>query len=74
LYSPPLYPALPIGSTFDAQRGIFYWQPGPGFIGDYHFTFILTGPNGMPVRKSILVKIFPKFPGETNNDVLSKDK
>ncbi|MCP4709602.1 MAG: BACON domain-containing protein, partial [Planctomycetes bacterium] len=24
---------LPTGSTMDRERGIFYWQPGPGFIG-----------------------------------------
>jgi hypothetical protein len=26
---------LPIGSTLDTERGIFYWSPGPGFIGLY---------------------------------------
>ena len=31
---------LPIGSTFDAKRDIFYWQPGPGFIGEYNFVFL----------------------------------
>jgi hypothetical protein len=31
---------LPIGSTFDAERDIFYWQPGPGFIYQYNFVFI----------------------------------
>jgi len=31
---------LPIGSTFDAERDIFYWQPGPGFIGVYNFVFL----------------------------------
>jgi hypothetical protein len=30
---------LPIGSTFDAERDIFYWQPGPGFLGEYNFVF-----------------------------------
>jgi hypothetical protein len=28
---------LPIGSSL--KRGVFYWQPGPGFLGDYHFVF-----------------------------------
>ena len=27
--------SLPIGSTLDADKGLFYWQPGPGFIGKY---------------------------------------
>ena len=31
---------LPIGSTLDKENGIFYWQPGPGFIGEYRFVFI----------------------------------
>lgn len=31
---------LPLGTTFDSKHGILYWQPGPGFIGDYHFVFI----------------------------------
>jgi len=31
---------LPIGSTFDTGRGILYWQPGPGFIGEYVFVFL----------------------------------
>ncbi|MCP5048963.1 MAG: hypothetical protein GY940_17465, partial [bacterium] len=24
---------LPVGSTLDGKAGVFYWQPGPGFIG-----------------------------------------
>ncbi len=32
--------ALPIGSTFDKGKGIFYWQVGPGFIGNYEFLFL----------------------------------
>ncbi|MGE5343629.1 MAG: BACON domain-containing protein [Candidatus Omnitrophota bacterium] len=31
---------LPIGSTLDQEKGIFYWQPGPGFVGEYRFVFI----------------------------------
>lgn len=31
--------ALPLGSSFDAARGIFYWQPIPGFQGDFDFVF-----------------------------------
>jgi subtilisin family serine protease len=30
---------LPVGSTLDAERGIFYWQPGAAFIGQYEFVF-----------------------------------
>ncbi|MCP4153615.1 MAG: hypothetical protein GY757_38155, partial [bacterium] len=48
--------ALPIGSTFDAEKGIFYWQPGPGFLGEYRFLFI--GKNN--TRKMIKIKIHQK--------------
>lgn len=30
---------LPVGSTFDAEGGIFYWQLGPAFLGDYLLEF-----------------------------------
>ena len=54
---------LPIGSTLDRKRGIFYWQPGPGFIGDYEFIFTeKTGTgklNGQII--SIRVTISPRF-------------
>ena len=30
---------LPIGSTFDAEGGIFYWQLGPGFLGEFTLEF-----------------------------------
>jgi hypothetical protein len=34
---------LPVGSTLDATRGIFTWQPGPGFIGRYRLVFTRHG-------------------------------
>ncbi len=51
---------LPIGSTLDVGRGIFYWQPGPGFIGDYEFIFLTRERNGETVKTPITVKINPK--------------
>ena len=51
----------PIGSTLDAPKGIFYWQPGPGFIRDYQLVFIVKEPGGDMIRKNILVTIIPKF-------------
>ena len=27
--------SLPLGSSFDAERGVFYWQPVAGFLGEY---------------------------------------
>jgi hypothetical protein len=52
---------LPVGSTLDTNRGIFYWQPGPGFIGEYRFIFIEEEQNTDINRKNIVVKIVPKF-------------
>ncbi len=31
---------LPVGSFTDHEKGIFYWQPGPGFLGNYHLVFV----------------------------------
>ncbi|MGD2085931.1 MAG: hypothetical protein PVH61_07090 [Candidatus Aminicenantes bacterium] len=52
---------LPVGSTLDSHRGIFYWQPGPGFIGEYRFIFIEKEQNTDINRKNIVVKIAPRF-------------
>jgi hypothetical protein len=46
--------SLPTGSTL--KGGVFYWQPGPGFLGEHNLQF--ERPNGttIPVR----VRIVPK--------------
>jgi hypothetical protein len=51
---------LPIGSTLDAARGVFYWSPGPGFLGDYEFVFVDISPD-RPRRLDVIIKIFPKY-------------
>jgi hypothetical protein len=51
---------LPVGSILDMKRGIFYWQPGPGFIGEYRFVFIEKEQNTDISRKNIVVKIVPR--------------
>jgi hypothetical protein len=48
---------LPIGATLDAERGIFYWQPGPGFTGEFQFVFFIKQENREFSRKNITVKI-----------------
>ena len=53
--------ALPAGSTLDREKGIFYWQPGPGFLGEYQLLFARKWPNGEMSKKNILVTIVPKF-------------
>jgi hypothetical protein len=52
--------ALPVGSTLDAKKGIFYWQPGPGFLGRYHLVFVQTAATGEMTKKSITVEIVPQ--------------
>jgi hypothetical protein len=51
---------LPIGSTLDRDNGIFYWQPGPGFIGEYRFVFIGKDDAEEFTSKNIVVSIKPK--------------
>ncbi len=52
---------LPIGSTLDKEIGIFYWQPGPGFTGEYRLVFVEKRQDGEINRKDIKVTIGPKF-------------
>ncbi len=40
---------LPAGASFDAARGILYWQPGVGYTGDYDFEIVASGRR-IPVR------------------------
>ena len=47
---------LPIGSTLDANSGVFYWQPGPGFTGHYEFVFIVNQSSRI-MKKHIVVTI-----------------
>jgi len=60
---------LPIGSTMDMERGIFYWQPGPGFVGGYDFVFIRS-QEGKEVIKKIKINIIPKC--KVNIDEIGK--
>jgi hypothetical protein len=51
---------LPVGSSFDRLRGVFYWQPGPGFIGRYEFVFIkMEGPAALE-KIALAIDIKPK--------------
>ncbi len=44
---------LPIGSSFDAEGGIFYWQLGPGFLGEFFLEF--RGAGGAVLRVPVNV-------------------
>jgi hypothetical protein len=52
---------LPIGATLNATRGVFYWQPGPGFIGEYRFVFIKEVQAGGLKKKNIKIVINQNF-------------
>jgi hypothetical protein len=47
---------LPIGASFDSVDGVFYWQPGPGFLGEY--TFVIVDTETM-TKRTIKVRITP---------------
>jgi len=49
--------ALPIGSTMNSKEGVFCWQPGAGFIGNYQLIFIEKKRNRL---KKINITIIPK--------------
>jgi len=42
---------LPIGSTL--KDGVFYWQPGPGFLGEYQLQFQRPGEPPLLIKVSI---------------------
>ena len=51
---------LPTGSTL--RGGVFYWQAGPGFLGEYELLF--ERPEGGPVRVRVMIQ--PKgYAGKT---------
>ncbi|MCU0286760.1 MAG: hypothetical protein MUF15_10200, partial [Acidobacteria bacterium] len=58
------YKSLPAGSTLDTGKGIFYWQPGPAFLGKYNLVFILKGPDGALTKKNITIAIGMKDKAE----------
>ncbi|MCX6584480.1 MAG: Ig-like domain-containing protein [Candidatus Aminicenantes bacterium] len=55
---------LPIGSSLDPVRGIFCWQPGPGFVGDYELVFFGKDSSGTLLKKSIYLRVVPLFQRE----------
>jgi hypothetical protein len=52
---------LPIGSTLDSERGVFYWTPGPGFVGEYRLIFIEDDRHGHKTTRNVRVIIRPKY-------------
>jgi hypothetical protein len=46
---------LPLGSSFDARAGIFYWQPAPAYLGKYDFLFVER--HGHAASRAIAVRV-----------------
>jgi hypothetical protein len=53
---------LPTGSSFDPERGAFYWQPGLGYLGDYDFVFVRTLNDGSRERIPVRVTLESREP------------
>jgi uncharacterized delta-60 repeat protein len=51
---------LPIGSTLDSNKGIFYWMPGPGFLGKHVLHFAVTNGQHRSKPVKVVVNIVPK--------------
>jgi hypothetical protein len=53
---------LPIGSTFDPEGGIFYWQLGPAFLGGFTLEFRAADGTALtiPIRVGITVPSTPE--------------
>jgi hypothetical protein len=48
---------LPIGASFDPDRGVFAWHPGPGFFGEYEFVFVRRESGRLPVRTTVRIRV-----------------
>ena len=51
---------LPIGASFDSRNGVLYWQPGPGFLGEYEIVFLRNEAGGGSSRRTVKITIVPK--------------
>jgi hypothetical protein len=51
---------LPLGSTLDIRAGVFYWMPGPGFLGRHLLHFSVTDGLSKSVPVEVVVTIVPK--------------
>ena len=52
---------LPPGSTFDSKKGIFYWQLGVGFIGEYRLVFLEKDQNSTIRKRIAKITILPEY-------------
>jgi len=49
---------LPVGSTL--KDGVFYWQLGPGFLGEYQLRFVQPDSSGMLLKVKVRPKMFSR--------------
>jgi hypothetical protein len=61
---------LPIGSTLDAARGGFTWQPGVGFLGAYDLVFVRWADGRAVARQDVRIVINPKGSGRVGPQVV----
>ncbi len=47
---------IPIGSTFDAGSGIFYWQLGPSFLGRFELEFTAAGAGSLVIPVDVATR------------------
>jgi hypothetical protein len=60
---------LPVGSTLDAERGTFVWQPGVGFVGAYDLVFLRTA-GSQAARVDVRVILSAKGAGHVGPQVV----
>ncbi len=51
---------LPIGSTLDTEKGVFYWNPAPGFLGRHVLHFAVTDGTRVSRPAKVTVEIVPR--------------
>lgn len=62
--------ALPIGSWFDEETGVFVWQPGAGFVGAYDLVFVRWAAGHAIARQELRVVLNPKGSGRVGPQVM----
>jgi hypothetical protein len=54
---------LPAGSTLDREQGVFYWQIGPGFLGEYQLEF--SRQSDLPTKGDTVIQVRVRARGGT---------
>jgi uncharacterized repeat protein (TIGR01451 family) len=47
---------LPVGSALDETKGVFYWQLGPGFLGEYTLEFSHADGASRPIQLPVRIR------------------